>query len=73
MKTWFSKITLVVSDSLQPYDCSPSVSSVHGIFQARILEWIAIFFYKGEDMIGKSDFFFLVFSGGSEKDIFFGY
>ena len=23
-------------------DCSPSGSSVHGIFQARILEWVAI-------------------------------
>ena len=29
-------------DSLQPLDCSPPGSSVHGIFQARILEWIAI-------------------------------
>ena len=43
-----------------------------GFFQARILEWSAISFSKGEDMIGKSDFFFLVFPGGSEKDIFFG-
>ena len=25
-----------------PMGCSPPVSSVHGIFQARILEWIAI-------------------------------
>ena len=24
-----------------PMDCSPPGSSVHGIFQARILEWIA--------------------------------
>ena len=24
-------------------DCSPPGSSVHGVFQARILEWIAIF------------------------------
>ena len=30
-----------------PMDCSPSGSSVHGIFQARILEWVAIFFYRG--------------------------
>ena len=28
-------------------DCSPSGSSVHGILQARILEWIAISFYRG--------------------------
>ena len=27
-----------------PVDCSPSGSSVHGILQARILEWVAIFF-----------------------------
>ena len=30
-----------------PMDCSPSGSSVHGIFQARILEWVAISFSKG--------------------------
>ena len=28
-------------------DCSPPGSSVHGIFQARILEWIAISFSRG--------------------------
>ena len=27
-----------------PMDCSPSGSSVHGIFQARVLEWDAIAF-----------------------------
>ena len=31
----------VVSDSWQPLDCSPPGSSVHGILQARILEWVA--------------------------------
>ena len=30
-----------------PMDCSLSGSSVHGIFQARILEWIAISFTRG--------------------------
>ena len=34
-----------VSDSLRPVDCSPSSSSVHGILQARILEWVAIVCY----------------------------
>ena len=29
-----------------PMDCSPPGSSVHGIFQARVLEWGAIFFYN---------------------------
>ena len=27
--------------------CSPSGSSVHGILQARILEWVAVTFSKG--------------------------
>ena len=30
-----------------PVDCSPPGSSVHEIFQARILEWVAISFSKG--------------------------
>ena len=30
-----------------PMDCSPSGSSVHGIFQARILEWVAISSSRG--------------------------
>ena len=30
-----------------PMDCSPPDSSVHGIFQARILEWVAISFSRG--------------------------
>ena len=29
-----------------PMDCSPRVSSVHGILQARILEWVAISFFR---------------------------
>ena len=32
----------VKSDPLQPMDCSPPGSSVHGILQARTLEWVAI-------------------------------
>ena len=27
-----------------PVDCSPPGSSIHGIFQARVLEWVAIAF-----------------------------
>ena len=30
-----------------PMDCSPSGSSVHGIVQARILEWVAASFSRG--------------------------
>ena len=29
---------------IDPMDCSPPGSSVHGIFQARVLEWGAIAF-----------------------------
>ena len=38
---WFSRS--VVSDFfVGPTDCSPPGSSVHGLFQARILEQVAI-------------------------------
>ena len=30
-----------------PMDCSPPGFSVHGIFQARILEWVAISYSRG--------------------------
>ena len=30
-----------------PVDCSPPSSSIHGILQARILEWVAISFSRG--------------------------
>ena len=29
-----------------PMDCSPSGSPIHRIFQARVLEWVAIAFSK---------------------------
>ena len=37
----------VVSNSLQPHGLYPPESSVHGIFQARILEWVAVSFSRG--------------------------
>ena len=38
----------VLSNSLRPRGlCSPPGSSVHGILQARILEWVAISFSRG--------------------------
>ena len=44
-------VCVLVTQSCQtlcdPMDCSPPGSSVHGILQARILEWIAISFSKG--------------------------
>ena len=35
-------VTSIVSDSCHPMDCSPPGSSVLGILQARILEWVAM-------------------------------
>ena len=34
-------------DPIDPIDCSPSGFSVYGIFQARMLEWVAISFSRG--------------------------
>ena len=36
----------VMFDSRDPMDCNPSGFSVHGISQARILEWVAISFSR---------------------------
>ena len=42
---WSCSVVLTLSD---PMDCSPPGSSIHGIFQARVLEWGAIaFFHNG--------------------------
>ena len=41
---WVSKSCLTL---FYPMDCSPLSSSVHGISQARILEWVAISFSRG--------------------------
>ena len=35
-----------------PMDCSPPGSSVHGILQTRILQWIAIFFSRDLPNLG---------------------
>ena len=39
-----------------PMDCSPPGSSVHAIFQARILEWVAISYSRGSSwpMVGSN-------------------
>ena len=37
-----SQVALVMYNSLWPMDCSPPGSSVHGMLQARILEWVAM-------------------------------
>ena len=42
---WFSHS--VMSDSCDSMDCTPPGSSVHGISQASILEWVTISFSRG--------------------------
>ena len=49
-RCWLSSLYMAAATSLQcptlcdPMDCSLPGSSVHGIFQARVLEWVAIAF-----------------------------
>ena len=46
---WEKKVLVAQSCPIlcDPMDCSPPGSSVHGIFQARILDWVAISFSSG--------------------------
>ena len=39
-----SEVAQLCSTSCDPMDCSLLGSSIHGIFQARVLEWVAISF-----------------------------
>jgi len=41
------KVTQLCLTLCDPMDCSPPGSSIHGILQARILEWVAIPFSRG--------------------------
>ena len=42
-----SEVAQLCPTLCHPMDCSLSGSSVHGIFQTRVLEWIAISFSRG--------------------------
>ena len=66
---------LTLSD---PMDCSLPSSSVHGIFQARVLEWVAIavsmIYFKPKLLLeflrcplGKHEYWFI--KGGTEEFI----
>ena len=44
MRSEVAQLCLTLCD---PIECSPPGSSIHGIFQARILEWVALFFSRG--------------------------
>ena len=50
-----TKVKVLVTQSSQtlcdPMDCSLPGSSVHGILQTRILEWVAISFSRGSSQL----------------------
>ena len=45
--SWWSEVTQSCLILCNPMDCSLPHSSVRGIFQARVLEWVAISFSRG--------------------------
>ena len=57
----------VVSDCSDPMDCSPPGFSIHGIFQAKVLEWGAIAFskkaYKDTQIVQRHFFWRVVLRG----------
>ena len=42
-----SEVSQLCPTLCDPMDCSLPCSSIHGIFQARVLEWVAISFSRG--------------------------
>ena len=42
-----SEVAQLCPTLCDPMDCSPPGSSIHGILQARVLEWVAISFSRG--------------------------
>ena len=42
-----SEVTQLCPTLCNPMDCSLPGSSIHGIFQARVLAWVAISFSRG--------------------------
>ena len=49
---WYMLVAQSCLILCDPVDCSPPGSSVHEIFQASILEWVAISFFRKECNVG---------------------
>ena len=47
MRVKESEVAQLCLTLCDPMDCSPPGISIHGIFQARLLEWVAISFSRG--------------------------
>ena len=54
----FAQSCLTLSDLM---DCSPPGSSIHGIFQARVLEWGAIVFSFFHSIVSQNILFIVLF------------
>ena len=52
-----SEVTQSCPTLRDPMDCSPPGSSIRGIFQARVLEWVAIAFSEKESYLPQNSFF----------------
>ena len=46
-RVWYDMHVQSCPTLCDPMNCSPPGSSIHGIFQARILEWVAISYSRG--------------------------
>ena len=46
MNQWTSEVAQSYPTLCDPMDCSLPVSSIHGIFQVTVLEWVAISFFR---------------------------
>ena len=46
-----SEVAQLCPTRCNPMDCSPPGSSLHGILQARVLEWVAISFSRGSSRL----------------------
>ena len=51
VKLWRKRVAQSCPTLCDPVDCSLPGSSVHGILQARILEWVAISFSRGSSWL----------------------
>ena len=58
-----SESVLVAQSCQTVSDCSLPVSSVHGILQARMLEWVAIFSSQGSSQPRDQTWVFCVAGG----------
>ena len=53
MKVKESEVAQSCPTLCDPMNCSLLGSSIHGIFQARVLEWVAISFSRGSSRARK--------------------